>query len=361
MIVSRLAGILIVIAASLWIGSGVLGRTEAPERAAVQAEAPEQLFRVAVLTETAEQHARAFVLSGRTEADNRASAVARTAGSIVDLRVRRGDRVSEGDVVAVLSDEAREAQVAQAEALVQQRRSSLEAKLQLIERGLVPANEKSQLEADLAAAEAALAAAEAERERGQIRAPLSGVVSDVPVTTGQALQPNATVAEIVALHPMLAVVEAAERQLGSIEIGDSASVRLVTGESTEGIVRFVSPTASDGTRTYRIDVEVENADGTIPDGITAEVELRLAPVQAVQIPRSALTFSAEGELSVRTAGAGGVVASVPVRIVEDSRDQVWVSGPQSGDRIIVQGQDFVKDGQVVEAVETSEPALISRS
>ena len=68
-----------------------------------------------------ESHARAIVLSGRTEADDRASAVARTAGSIVELKVRRGDGVSEGDVIAVLSDEAREAQVAEAEALVAQR------------------------------------------------------------------------------------------------------------------------------------------------------------------------------------------------------------------------------------------------
>ena len=56
----------------------------------------------------------AIVLSGRTEADNRATAVARTSGSIVELRVKRGSVVKKGDIVAVLSDEAREAMVTQA-------------------------------------------------------------------------------------------------------------------------------------------------------------------------------------------------------------------------------------------------------
>ena len=63
---------------------------------------------------------KTVTLSGRTEADNRASAVARTTGSIVSLKVRRGSQVKQGDVLAVLSDEAREAQVAEAAAMVAQ-------------------------------------------------------------------------------------------------------------------------------------------------------------------------------------------------------------------------------------------------
>lgn len=365
MMFSRILAFLVVAAATLWIGSGVLGRTEDPaEIAAESAPAAEPLFRVAVIEARVEDHARSIALSGRTEADDRASAVARTTGSIIELRVRRGDVVAEGDVVALLSDEAREAQVAQAQALVDQRRTDLEAKLTLIERGVTPANERDLLEANLRAAEAALAQAEAELERGTIRAPIGGVVSNVPVSAGQALQPNATVAEIVSLDPMLAVAELAERQLAGIEVGDRATVRLVTGQTAEGTLRFVSPTASEGTRTYRIDVELDNSGGTIPDGVTAEVEIELAPAPAMRVARSALTFSSEGRLGVKTVGADGVVATVPVAIVEDAPREIWVAGPDDGARIVVQGQDFVKDGQKVEAVPVeggAAPALISRS
>ncbi|MBA3519120.1 MAG: efflux RND transporter periplasmic adaptor subunit [Rhizobiales bacterium] len=359
---SRILAVVVVVAATLWIGSGVFGRTESPANAEQAEAAPAQpLFRVAVIEAKVESHARSTALSGRTEADDRASAVARTTGTILELNVRRGDRVNEGDVIAVLSDEAREAQVAEAEALFQQRRTDLDAKLKLIKRGIIAANQKSQLESDLRAAEAALAAAEAEQERGQIRAPITGMVSELPMTAGQAVEPGASVAQIVALDPMLAVVEVAERQLAGLKVGDSASVKLVTGETAEGAIRFISPTASEGTRTYRLEVELDNRSGAIRDGITAEVELRLAAADAVRIPRSALTFSAEGQLSVRTVSAEGAVGSVPVRIVEDGREEIWVAGPRSGDQVIVQGQDFVKDGQRVEAVGTGAPALISRS
>jgi multidrug efflux system membrane fusion protein len=358
---SRILAVIIVVGATLWIGSGVLGRTEEPTEKPAEQTAAAPLFKVSVVDAAVENHARAIVISGRTEADNRASAVARAMGSIVELKVRRGDRVAEGDVLAVLSDEAREAQVAQAEALVEQRRTALQAKSQLIKKGIVAANERDQLEADLRAAEAALASATAERERGQVVAPISGVVSAVPVTTGQALQPNSVVAEIVALDPMLAVVEVAERQLGGLKVGDRASVQLVTGAEAEGTIRFISPSASEGTRTYRVDVELDNDDGAIPDGVTAQVELRLDAVEAVKLPRSSLTFSAEGALSVRTVNAEGIVGSVPVKIVEDGQDTLWLSGVGAGTRVIVQGQDFVKDGQRVEAVAAGPAAQISRS
>ena len=356
---SRIAAVLIVIAATLWIGSGMYGHggNAASTNKGAAAESQPR-FKVTVLQVRPEMHVKTITLSGRTEADNRASAVARAAGSIVNLKVRRGDRVKQGDILAVLSDEAREAKVAEAAAMVHKRQADLATKLPLIQRGIVAANEKNQLLADLSKAEAELEMAEAERERAQIRAPIDGVVSAVPVTTGQALQPNAMVAEVVALDPMLAVVEVAERQLSGIKVGDRALVHLVTGTTAEGTVRFISPTASSQTRTYRVDVQIPNGAGQIADGITAEVEFRLQPVTAARVPRSALTFTAEGTLGIRTVDYSGAVRSVPVRIIEDAREEVWLSGLTRNATVIVQGQDFVKDGQTVDAVRADTPAAI---
>ena len=49
-----------------------------------------------------------------------------------------------------------------------------------------------------------------------------------------------------------------------------------------------------------------------------------------------------------------MVAFVPVRIVEDEQTFMWVAGIPDGTRVIVQGQDFVREGQKVEAVVTGE-------
>ena len=91
----------------------------------------------------------------------------------------------------------------------------------------MPKLELVNLEAQLKAAEATLAAAEAELERGVVRAPFSGVVNDVTVEVGGAALPmmGREIATVVALDPMLAVVEVSERRLAGMQVGDTAEVQ----------------------------------------------------------------------------------------------------------------------------------------
>lgn len=347
---SRFAAVGLVAAAASWIGSGYLFPPE-HGNAAIRADRTDakKPFRVAVTEVAVVPHARKLVLAGRTEADRRVVVTARTGGVLTELRVRRGSRVEKGDVIAVLSDEAREAQVAQARALFTQRKTELDAKRRLIENGTLPRLDLVNLEAQLKAAEAALAAAEAERDRGEVRAPWAGIITDVPVEVGQAAFSMAgrEIAQLVALDPMLAVVEVAERRLAGVRVGEPAEVRLVTGQSANGHIRYVSKSASPQTRTYRVEVEIANPDGSIPDGITAEVVLPMVPEPATRLPRSALTYSSAGDLGVRTVDDAGRVAFVPVRILADEQDTMWVAGLPDRSKVIVQGQDFVAEGQVV--------------
>jgi len=355
---SRVTALGLVAAAGLWIASGhLLPRDSAESHAAIRTgEAAKKPFRVAVIETFAVPHSRKLTISGRTEADKRVTLTARTGGILTEFKIKRGTWVKEGDVIAVLSDDARAAQVAQAESLVTQRRTELEAKRKLIATGAIPRLDLVNMEAMLKAAEGALAVAEAERDRGVVRAPWTGVVNDVMVDAGDAAFSfqGRELAKLVSLDPMLAVVEVAERKLAGIKVGEPAKVQLVTGETAAGRIRFVAKTASQTTRTYRVEVELPNPDGAIPDGITAEVSVQLAQVAATRVPRSALTIASNGDIGVRNVGASGRVGFLPVNVVEDQQSQMWVAGIPDRTRVIVRGQDFVRDGQEVEAVAAEE-------
>ena len=361
---ARFAAVGLVVAATAWIASGHLFPHETAEsRAAVGPAAVEaKRFRVSVLTARLEPRSRQLVLSGRTEADRKMMLTARVDGTVSELKVRRGSVVKEGDVIAILSDEAREARVLQARAMLTQRKTELAARMKLVEQGSLPKLEAVNLETQFKAAEAALAAAEAEKDRSVIRAPWAGIVNDVPVEVGQAVLSFAgkEIAQIVSLDPIIAVVEVAERNLHGVHVGDPAELRLVTGQKAQGKVRFISKSASQGTRTYRVEVEIPNKDGFIPDGITSEVAVPLAPVPAVRVPRSALTFSSSGELGVRVVDAANKVVFVPVSVIDDQQQFMWVAGVADAARVIVQGQDFVREGQEVEAVDAEPPKTAER-
>ena len=98
--------------------------------------------------------------------------------------------------------------------------------------------------------------------------------------------------------------------------------------------------------------ELPNPNGAIPDGITAEVSIPMAPVPATRVPRSALTFSSAGDLGVRVV-EGDKVGFFRVAPVEDDQNHMWVAGIADGAQVIVQGQDFVREGQQVVAVPAS--------
>lgn len=356
---SRITALGLIAAATLWIASGhLLPRDSAEGQAAIRpADMKEQpRFGVSVTTARVSQHNPTLTLSGRTEADHKVTLTARTGGVLTQLLVRRGQHVKRGEVVAVLSDEAREAQVAQAQALFEQRKAELDAKRLLIEKGTLPKLDLVNLESQYKAAEAALASAKAERDRGIVRAPWDGVITDLPAEVGGAAFSMAgkEIATLVALDPMLAVAEVSERKLAGLKVGERAEVRLITGQTVRGRVRYVSQSASPTTRTYRVEVEMANAEGKIPDGITSEVVLTLAPIAAAQVPRSALTIAAGGEIGLRLVDTADKVAFVPVQVIDDGQDTMWVAGLNDGARVIVRGQDFVREGQLVAATDMNE-------
>src|SRR6476661_6586893 len=106
---SRITAVGLVAAAALWIASGhFIPHESAESRAAIRSDTNEarKLFRVAVTQTHEAMHARKLTISGRTEADKRVTVTARTGGILTELRVKRGTWVKDGDVIAVLSDDA---------------------------------------------------------------------------------------------------------------------------------------------------------------------------------------------------------------------------------------------------------------
>lgn len=359
---SRVAAVGLLVAAVAWIGSGyLLPHESADSSAAISSEtAADKPFRVAVLETHVVPHSPKLILSGRTMAEKKVALAARTNGVVTELRVKRGDRVKKGDVIAVLSDEARDAQVMQARAKLFQKSREREARQTLIEKGTLPRLNLLDLEAQEKAAEAALAAAEAEQSRSQVIAPWSGIVNAVPAELGQSVSAGGPtgganeIAQILSLDPILAVVEVSERRLHGMKVGAPAEIHLVTGEVAHGKIRYISRSASETTRTYRVDIEAANSDNSIPDGITVEVAVSIVPTPSTEVPRSALIFSSGGDLGVRTVGPDNKVAFSKVTITEDRQQTMWVHGLSDGARVIVQGQDFVREGQLVEAVSAAD-------
>lgn len=332
----------------------------------------------------------AVILRGETQAARQVDVRSETSAIVTSEPLRKGARVEAGDAMCVLDpgtrgaglDEARarlaeaQSRIPEAEARVEEARARLQeaeinqnAASRLGKDGFASQTRVAGADAATAAAKAgvtsataglsaarsgieaataSVAKAEKEIERLVIAAPFSGLLESDTAELGSLLQPGALCATVIQLDPIKLIGFVPETEVNRVKLGAQAGARLAAGgREVVGNVTFLSRSADTQTRTFRVEIEVPNADLSIRDGQTVEIIIASAGVKAHLIPQSALTLNDEGNLGVRLVDAEAVVAFAPVDIMRDTAKGVWVTGlPETADVIVV-GQEYVTAGVTV--------------
>lgn len=347
---SLFIAMLLAAGATLWVASGHLGNKEnsiAAQKTPVDLSAADQLPQVRVRQQSAEPRMTQTLLRGRTEAVRMVDIKAETHGRIIELAIERGDRVEQGEILARLAVEDRNAKLAQANALKEQRRIEYEAAKKLSKKGFRAETQLAASRAELEAAEAAVTVAEVALDNIVIRAPFDGIIDTRQAEMGEFIEVGDHIARIVDLDPILVVAQVNERELGALRLEQAGSVRLATGATVDGRLRFISTVADPTTRTFRVELEVANPDLTVADGVTAELRLPQAAVPAHHASPAILALTDEGVLGVKVLGPDDKVAFKPVYILDSDETGVWLAGLPEEIILITVGQEFVQDGQVV--------------
>ena len=313
--------------------------------------AQERPFPVRTRTFIAGLRRSALVVSGRTQADVRVSVRAETGGIVKQRPVREGARVEAGDLLCRIDRGARDARLARASAALSKAEFDLAAAERLSARGFAPESRLRAARAAVDAARAALAEARLDLSRTEIRAPVAGIVQKPLVEIGGMLTIGGVCASLVDIDPILMIAQISERDIGALETGMSATVTTVTGETRTGTIRYIAPSADPATRTFRVEIEIENADNTLREGVTAHAEIPLAPVRAHFLSPSILTLDDDGRIGLRGVDDRDRVVFWPVKVVASERTGVWVTGLPERVRLITVGQEYVKAGAIVEPVE----------
>lgn len=355
---STFLAVLIAIALGVWLymGDVVIGGQGQPDDAGdptaiaepASSEGTDQdpdddAVAVRVYRSIAQPRQAAVVVRGRTEADDRVHLRAETEGLIIDVAVERGDAVDAGDLVCRIDAAAREATLLQWQAQYEQAEADFAATSELADKGFAAETRVRALRAARDAAKAGVEQARLDLERTEMRAPFAGAVEALPVRRGARLGLGDVCAEIVQVDPMLAVVAVSEQEVGHLADGMTATVRLVTGEEASGPISFISKAADPATRTFRVEVELDNPHQALRSGVTSEVTIPLEPEPAHLLPPSAISLADDGTVGVKLAIDGRAVFT-RVEILGDSGDGLWLGGlPETADVIVV-GHEYVVDG-----------------
>ncbi len=358
----RIVAILVLVAAVAWVATGefstVGGEQVSASAPPAQDEAAQStnpapagnLRTVAAIAPVVEPHAREIRLFGVTEPEKRARLAARTNGVIDGLNIVKGAPIKAGEVVMTLEGADIIAGARVAEVALEQRQRELEVAQKLFAKGNTSELNLIGARSAEAAAEAQVSQAKAAVDRLTLRAPFSGVIDSVDVEIGEWVQVGAPITSILALDPIVIKTEISENDVRNIASGAQAHVRLIKGIEMNGRVRFISEDASAETRTFAVEIALPNPKREIPAGMTAEVSLFTEPVPAIIVPRSIITLSEGGEIGLRVVGADDVARFVPVEMIDDTPAGLVLTGVPEDVRIIVSGQDLVRNNEKVNVV-----------
>ena len=341
----------------IWLLSGQFGADDADQVATNSARTAESAVRVR--TQSAAAVTRTIVVNGKTAPARVVHLAAETDGRIEYVGARRGASLEKEDVIVRLDQRDRAARIAEAEATLRQREVEYQGRLRLKTESYVSEAQLQEAVALLEAAKAELTRARLDLSYMTIRAPFAGALQARDVEVGDFVVRGDPVATFVDNRTIIVSANVSEFDARFVDIGKEATAVLATGETVRGRIRYVAPVADEATRTFEVELEVDNRDGALRAGGTAELRIPAEEVLAHRISPSLLTLDDAGNVGVKIVDADGRVEFIVADIALSSNEGVWLAGLPETATIITVGQGYVASGTLVDAVteEVAETAV----
>ncbi len=343
---SYLIALLILVVSTLWIMSGRFSETD--EIISDSNQKTEKIPQSVLVQEfLAEEFVNYLGVNGRSKASRSVVLKAEISAQIETIVREKGAVVEREEILVRFKKDDREFRVQEAIQRVHQRQIEYEAALKLKKEGFNSKVRVAESRAELESARATLERTKLDLDHIHIKAPFEGIIDRQYVEIGDFLGVGQDLLKIVDLDPIEFEVFVSEHDIQEIKQGQSATVFLIDGSQLEGLISYVSVSADDTSRTFPVEISVENKDFKLKEGMTVELKIPLPSKKAHKIPSSLLVLNDQGLVGVRSIDDQKKVMFNPIKILASEGGYNWISGLDQKMVLIIQGQEFVSDGQVV--------------
>jgi RND family efflux transporter MFP subunit len=309
---------------------------------------------------------QSLFFNGDIEAEIEVKVFAKIPDRIEAFHVDEGGFVRKGDPVADILATTIEQAVRQAEAYKNNMESEYVRAQRLNQQGAMSQQQFDAIETQVTQARAAFTSAQSQFGDATVLAPISGIIGKRYYETGDMANPAVPLVSIVQMDRVKLILQAAEQDLGRLAVGQDAEIRVksYSSEAFRGRVSKISPVLDPMTRMAQVEVLTANPGHKLKPGMFAEVEVKTGTLkQVLTVPR----YAAIENTSMETVdGREQVVKKYFVFVVGDSNkveqrsinviyiNQINIaveSGLERGETIVVSGQNNLRDGMSVTAVQ----------
>jgi len=344
----------------LWLGSGFIqadNNSADTDQSDKLSSPKEALTAVRVATLTAEDYPLVLSVAGRSEANRTLELRAQVTGHIVNLPIAEGQSIKHRDTICKLSADDKHERLREVTSALTLAQLEYDAALRLKNKGLQSATAIAKAELDLQTAKANVKRQQLDINHLSMKAPFDGVLEQLLVEVGDFLQPGDVCAQLLDLDPLVVSAQVSEAEISRVSIGQTVSAKLFgVPDAVVGKVSAVHYNSDPTTRTFRVEIELPNADKALRSGLSTMLSIHLTSIEAHRLPASILILDDAGGLGVRTLDSDARVKFVPVTLVGDDIDHIWVTGLPERTDIITVGQYYVSEGEQVIATVAESPA-----
>jgi len=359
---SLIISITLAILALVWILSGTFSGSEytnpsdEQHDSALSAPQPkdtktaDSLFKVKVKHIAAEPLLDSIELQGSIESAREIEIRAETNGTIIALKSSKGDEVSQGQQILALALNDRMARLERAKAELKVRQVDLKSGLSLKEKNLLSENQHQQNIANVVAAKAEVQEIEVEIQQTSIKAAFKGILDEIHVELGDYVSPGTPLATLVDKQFITLSADVPQQHIAKLVIGQKVRGTLLDGTSLEGKITYISSSADENTRTFKIEAKAPNLSNLQRFGQSARIRIYIGERFAHKLSPSLLNLSSDGLLQVKGLDSEDRVITNTVDIIRSENDGVWLSGLPNKFQLITVGQGFVSPGDLVETI-----------
>lgn len=286
------------------------------------------------------------------EAEEEAMVVAKVRGVINKLNVEEGDFIQAGEVMAQLEDEQLEIEATRAKATMDRLYNDYKRNKELFDRKLISAEQYDNSKFEYESQKAAYELAELKLKYTQIKAPISGVISQRMIKVGNMVNTDQEVFKVTDFDPLLAVLHVPEHEMNKLRKGQTSVIRVdaIQGKTFTGQVLRISPVVNPETGTFKVTIAIKDESRQLKPGMFGRVRIVYdTRDNALMIPKEAV-MNEDGTSSVYVLNDKLVFRrNIQTGYVNGSNIEV-VTGLQDGDSVVTIGQSSLQDSAMVQVV-----------
>ena len=300
---------------------------------------------------------------GTVTAINGASLSAEVGGIVDTINFQSGQDVQKGDVLLTLRANNDPAVLAQLQAQAKLDEINYARDLKQFAANAVAQSTVDTDRANLAAAQAQVAAQQASMDEKIVRAPFSGRLGIRQVNLGQYLQPGTAIVTLEQLSPLFVDFYLPQQALVALKVGQVVNLKIdaYPGQTFPAKIAAIGATVDSATRSIAVRAVLRNDDLRLRPGMFASVSVETgAPKEAVTLPQTAIAYSSYGDtVYVVKHGQGNALVAdqVFVTLGATRGDQVQIlDGVKAGDEVVTAGQVKLHNGSPVAVNNTIQPS-----